>query len=216
MKLLHIGCVVAAALSIGVTTPTPAESGVSVLLPPEPSPLPLRWEFDLRIGPLRLATIPDDQGVSRSYFYLTYAVTNRTGEDRPFTPSWTLTTDTGRVYRSGRGVPMEATRRLVEAQDNPYLEDQISILGRLQQGRINAKEGIVVWPAQDLTIDELRVYASGFSGESTRLTTIDPETGQEQQFVLRKTRMVRYEVPGNLFNASGREIKPTEFRWIMR
>lgn len=194
-----------------LASPTGAFAGA-----PEPSPLPFRWEFDLSTGPLRLATLTDDEGLPRSYFYLTYTVTNRTGEDRPFTPIWELTTDTGKTYRSGRGVPRWVTQQLLEAQDNPYLEDQIGILGRLQQGRVNAKEGIVIWPAPDLTIDELRVYATGFSGESTKVVTIDPETGVESEFVLRKTWMMQYPVPGNLYGFSGREIQPGFARWVMR
>lgn len=165
---------------------------------------------------MRLASVRSNDGETRPYFYLTYSVTNRTGEDRPFTPTWVLTTDTGQTYRSGRGVPTEVTKQILADLDNPFLEDQISILGRLQQGRVNAKEGLIVWPAPDLSIDELRVYAGGFSGESTRITTVDPETGEEKEFVLRKTRMVRYPVPGNLVRSVGKEIRPAEFRWIMR
>lgn len=183
---------------------------------PEPSPLPTRWEFDLSVSPLRITTIQGEDGVARSFFYLTYSVTNRTGEDRLLTPLWELTTDHGETLASGRGVPPRVVQTLMKRLDRPLLEDQVQILGTLRQGRANTKHGLVVWPAHDLRIDEVVVYATGFSGESTRITTEDPETGEVKTFVLRKTWMRRHPVPGDLIGIDGRRLEEAQTRWVMR
>ena len=41
---------------------------------PEPSPVASRWQLDLRPGPLRIATVVDEIGLSKTYYYLTYDV----------------------------------------------------------------------------------------------------------------------------------------------
>lgn len=197
---------------VGVGASVPSQG----LWAPEPSPLPTRWEFDLAASPLRVISLPGSDGVSRSYYYMTYSVTNRTGADRPFTPLWELATDHGVTRRSGEGVPVRVVNHLKEQLDLPLLEDQVEILGTLRQGRANARHGLVVWPAHDLRIDELIIYGTGFSGESTRITSTDPETGEELTFVLRKTWMRRHPVPGDLIGVKERDIETGLTRWVMR
>jgi len=110
------------------------------------------------------------------------------------------------------------TRDLLSRYDNPLLLDQLSILGRLLQGPENAKEGIVVWPADDLDIDEITVFAAGFSGEFRSYEVPDPENpGQTKRFVLRKTDLLRYCAPGVLVPSPTTSFEPCERpRWIMR
>lgn len=137
---------------------------------PEPLPVPRRWQLDVEVGPLRMVKID-----GREYLYLTYKVVNNSGEDLLFAPSFELATDEGHVMRSGRGVPVSVTRQVMEMLENPFLEDQIAILGMLLQGEENAKEGVVIWPANGLDVDEISIYAAGFSGETATLEL--PATG---------------------------------------
>lgn len=203
-----------ACVAFGAIATLPAQSVAAAA--PEPSPLPIRWEFDLSAGPLRIVSIAGEDGVPRSYYFMTYSVTNRTGADRPFTPLWELATDHGITLRSGEGVPVSVVNRIKQSLDQPLLEDQVEILGTLRQGRANTRYGLVVWPAYDLRIDEITVYATGFSGESTRITSVDPETGEELTFVLRKTWMRRHPVPGDLIGVSEQTIETGRSRWVMR
>src|SRR6185503_14338474 len=117
------------------------------------------------------------------------------------------------VIRSGRGVPLEVTKKLIEGVQNSYVQDQISIIGQLLQGKENARDGIVIWPANDLNVEELTVYAAGFSGETATVET--PDT--HQKMVLRKSLQRRYQISGELVGQTGKDIPLAEpQRWIMR
>ncbi|HBS28495.1 MAG TPA: hypothetical protein DEB06_03365 [Phycisphaerales bacterium] len=189
---------------------------VSALAPsthaaPEPEPIPRRWQLTLEPGDLRVTTI-ETAGVPRAYFFLTYKVTNSTGEDRFFAPWFELATDQGTVIRSGRGVPPEVTERIRESFRNPLLLDEVSVQGLLLQGDENAREGIVVWPADDLAADEVSVFAIGFSGETK--AAVRPDNGET--VILRKTLMLTHDTPGDIDPSSGRPLTRTQTRWILR
>lgn len=204
----RVGCVAAAAAVM-------SGAAASGHIPPQPDPVPRRWQLDVQVGDLRLISLETD-GRAGAYFVLTYTVTNNSGQDLLFAPAFELVDDEGNVLRSGRNVPPAVTERLLELFDNPFLQDQISILGPLLQGRENAREGLVVWSAADLDVDELVVYAMGFSGESKPYTIYDAGGRPVETFVLRKTLMLRHRVDGELDPASTRAIPRTATEWIMR
>lgn len=203
-RALVIGC---AALLAGAVVASAAA--------PEPDPVPKRWQLDLQTGPLRVISVETDAG-PMSYYYMTYLVTNNSGEDLLFAPAWDLATDEGTIIRSGRDVPRLVTAEILAMHDNPLLEDQISVIGPLLQGRENAKEGLVVWPADDLDIDRVNVYAAGFSGEF-KMYEVGSDPDEVERFVLRKTYSLRYCVGGFLDPSANQELVLCERpRWIMR
>ena len=154
-----------AAFNATNTSAVLAASGM-LLAAPEPDPVPLRWELQIEAQPLRMA-YADVPGVgSRPFYYLTYKATNVTGKEQTLAVSFELSTADGNVFRAGRGVPLEVTKQIIEHVGNPLLQDPIGILGPIQHGRENAREGIVIWPLEDFTPDALIVYAAGFSGET--------------------------------------------------
>ena len=153
---------------------------------PEPDPVPTRWEFEFKPEPLRLVRLTDDDGNADWYAFLTYRVANTSGQDRMLAPLFELATDKGHLVRSGRGVPAEITREIMGMLDDPLLRDQLSIVSTLLQGIENTRRGLVVWRVPDVTADELKVFAAGFSGESEAFYMSDPETGERIRKVLRK------------------------------
>jgi len=199
-------------------------SAPPALAAPQPSVVPKRWQLDFRPGDLRLITmdveVPREQADGsvemveepRSYLYFTYTVVNNSGEDLLFAPSFELATEEGDVHRSGRDVPSEVVAELLDRLENPFLEDEISVIRTLEQGVENARDGLVVWPADELKTDELKVFAKGFSGETKRIQ--NPATGEE--VTLYKEMMLRYETPGDLAAFGARPIPPAESRWILR
>lgn len=182
---------------------------------PEPDPVPRRWQLDVKVGPLRVATVATSGGEPVVYAYLTYFVTNNTGEDRLFAPLFELTTDEGHLVRSGQGVPLDVTREIQRRLDNPLLEDQIKILGPILQGPANAREGLVIWPLPRLEVDEINIYAAGFSGE-TRTVEFPMTDGSVKRVTLRKSLMLRHSTPGVIDPGPAGEIERIEQRWIMR
>ena len=180
---------------------------------PQPDAIPSRWEFDLRPGPLRITTVEVEGVGARAFFYMPYYVENNSGEDRFLAPRFELATEEGEVIRSGGSkVPRAVTRAVIARFQNELLEDEISMLGPILQGPENAREGVVIWPANDLKVDEVTVYASGFSGETKQF--VRPDNGEI--VVLRKTRMLRHATPGNIDPTTDQPFRRTVDRWIMR
>lgn len=191
-------------------------AGIMAGLAPEPDPIPRRWQLDLSTGPLRVATV-DVEGVgTRKFYYLTYKVTNNTGQDLLFAPAFELVTDSGEIRRAGRDVPAAVTREIMSRLENPFLEDQIAIVGTLLQGPENAKEGLAVWWVEDIKPGDISIFASGFSGETRAVEFPNPETGEQDRVLLRKTLMLRYVPPGEIRDMGSQPIQLGERRWILR
>ncbi|MEL6498680.1 MAG: hypothetical protein AAF937_09995 [Planctomycetota bacterium] len=184
--------------------------------PPEPDPLPQRWELDFVPGPLRVISLDVPGEGSRPFFYMTYRVTNNSGEDLQFAPLFEVGNENGDVVRAGSDVPRSVRQSLLTLLDNPLLEDQIQIIGPILQGRENAKDGLVIWRAPNLTTDELAVYAAGFSGETQQVEFQNPDTGESETMTFRKTYMVRYTTPGTLVGQGSKPLRVVSERWIMR
>lgn len=148
------------------------------------------WELDFRPGALRMFT---DATEGKSYWYFTYKVVNRTGRERMWAPRFELFTDSGQIERSGREVPSRVTASILEMLGNKLLEDQNQVIGEILVGEENAKEGLVVWPADDLAVTEFTVFVTGASGKVRRVP--DPKTGESR--VERWTIRFNYIVPGD-------------------
>lgn len=190
---------------LGVIAGAPARA-------PEPSPVPVRWEISLDIGELRLVKIDAEGKGARAYFTLPYKATNTSGQDLLFAPSFELVGADGRIVRAGRDVPADVSKALIARTDNPFVQDQIAIIGPLLRGPENAKEGLVIFPADSLSPGEIMVFAAGFSGETA---TVTPPTGGDR-VILRKTRMLRYADTGDLSTRGDAALGLVEARWIMR
>ncbi len=209
----------------GVTAPAMAAAA------PEPSPVPKRWQLDVECSPLRWTTVNTAQG-PRAYYFMTYKVTNNSPVDLLFAPVFELATSNQNIFRSGRDVPVAVTNELLQRLENPFLEDQISIVATLLRGEENAKEGLVIWPVPADHLHEVSVYLAGFSGETATIevpkvaspAAMASRTGEipaapaaeTEKKVLRKTLMLRYRMPGDLNPHLGGEFQPYESRWIMR
>lgn len=189
---------------------------LSCALAPEPDPIPTRWQLDLRPGELRLVSLSTGDTGPRAYAFLTYRVVNNTGQDLPFVPAFDMANDLGTVVRSGQNVPSEITAQVLALIDNEFVQDQIGILGTLQQGPENAKDGVVIWPVTDLLTDTLTVYAAGFSGETKPVLITDPATGEKVRKTLRKVRRLQYTTPGNLVLDQSKPMEIAIDDWVMR
>ncbi len=200
-----LSCVGAGAIGLATATPMAAAA-------PEPDPVPRRWELQVDPGELRLVTVDVPNVGERKFFYLTFKVTNNSGQDMLFAPSFQLSDGDGNVVRSGHDVPQSVTQRLLAETQNPFIMDQIGVIGELLQGGENAKDALVIWPAGALNPSQITVYAAGFSGETKTVTSPD---GKEK-FVLRKTLRLDYKAPGDLSGVAGQAFPLTERSWIMR
>jgi hypothetical protein len=181
----------------------------SVLAFPKPAPVPYRWELKFQAGDLRLYL---DEATGDSYWYFLYEVTNRTGRDQLWAPSFVLFTDVGEILRSGDDVPARITRDLFDLLGNPLLQEQTAVIGTVQQGRENLIEGFVIWPARRLDVNELSLFVGGISGETARVQ--NPVTGED--VILRKTLQRDYLIPGDAVARGSDPVDLVAERWIMR
>jgi hypothetical protein len=210
------GLVAIPALALGVfgligTTMPLASTAIAA---PEPSPVPKRWQLDLETSPLRWIVLRTEQG-PRAFYFMTYKVTNNSPIDLLFAPVFEMATSEGQIFRSGRDVPLSVQNELLNRLRNPFLQDQISIVDTLLRGEENAREGLVIWPIPNVHLNEVVVYAAGFSGE-TATVEIPNANGDMERKVLRKTLMLRFRMPGDLTPERGGEFEPNEAQWIMR
>jgi hypothetical protein len=182
---------------------------------PEPDPVPKRWELNFTPGPLRVAAVDVGDG-PRAYFYFTYKAVNNTGIDLLFTPSFELATEEGDLLHPGRDVPSAVTDEILRQLDNPFLQDQIGIIGQILQGEENAKEGLVVWPVPTFQPGQVTIYSKGFSGETKSIDVPNKAAGQATHIILSKQYMLRYRLPGELEVQPGEPLPVAERRWIMR
>lgn len=189
--------------------------GLMASAAPEPDPVPTRWEFEFEAAPLRVAIVDLPETGLTPFYFLTYRVTNFWGGDLLFAPDAKLKTDEGEVLTAGRNVPAAAVADIMGRLNNPLLRDQFEIVGVVPEGPENARDGIAIWPATDLDVDEIRVFFAGLSGES-KAYVVDRGGQDPQRFTLRKTRMLRYETPGVIGYENNQRLEPDEARWIMR
>lgn len=210
-----------AALIVGAT---PFAERAQAALAPEPDPVPRRWQLDIELGDLRATTVPvtvrtenGTRTVNRPFLYMTYSVVNYTDDDVPLAPLFEVAFDNGEMLLSGSGVPKEVTDELLRRLGNPLIEDQIGIVGVIRQGEQNARDGLVIWPLPEVDVDEVSVYAAGFSGETDTLNLTDPATGEPVQITLRKTLVQRYATPGVIDIRGNRPLTADgQAVWIMR
>jgi hypothetical protein len=176
---------------------------------PRPAPVPPRWELEFQAGDLRLYV---DSLTEQPFWYFTYQVTNRTGREQVWAPSFTLFTDAGQIIASGRGVPSRVVDDIREMLASPLIETQHEIIGEIFHGREHARDGLVVWLADEIDVNEISMFVGGLSGESVAVK--NPATGDE--VVLRKTLVRDYLVPGDVLPRGSKPLELVEQRWVMR
>lgn len=146
------------------------------------------WNLEYEAGPMRLYR---DVATGESYWYATFTLFNRTGQDRHVAPRWELVDEEGRVTPEGRGVPGDVTKAIQRLLNDPQLQESHGVMGALGQGPANAKVGFVVFPAGP----ELRRFSLLVSGISNGEDSIkDVKTGK--RIVARRTLRIDYQVPG--------------------
>lgn len=213
---LLIRAVPAAAVILGVGLGTSQGLTPACMAAPEPDPVPKRWELNILPGPLRLITVNTPETGPRSYVYFTYKAVNNTGQDLLFAPSFELSTDEGDLLHPGRDVPRVVTEEILRLLDNPFLQDQIGVIGQILQGEENAKEGLVVWPLPRVQPGQMTLYCKGFSGETKAIDIPDKAAGKVRRITLSKQYMMRYNLPGELNLQESAPLPVTERRWILR
>lgn len=187
-------------------------SAAGALAFPEPSIVPKSWELDIKLGKPQAVAIRDLNGDPQWFWYLSYVVTNNTGEERLFIPEVTVASDMGDILSAGQNVPPGVFTAIKQREKNSLLMSPVEIVGRLLQGPDFAKESAIIWPAFKHPVDEVSIFIAGISGESQSV----PHPGTGESIVMRKTLMLRYATPGGNVHPQSQSVKFEGDEWVMR
>lgn len=158
----------------------------------------VRWQLTLDTGDLRFYR---DKVTGDGYWLLIYEVTNETGDEHHWIPSFDLVTDQGEIIADGEGVSRQVQLDLLEIFGDPLLESQSDASGPLLMGEENAVRGLVIWKAGHEDVNEVQVFASGVSGDTADV--VHPITGKKHK--LHRVLQLSWTVHGTVDQV---ELKP--------
>jgi len=205
-EILRLGLLV---LVVGLISATAGR----LLAYPEPALAPVSWELDFEYQDPQLIRVRlpgEDQ--PRLFAYMTYTVTNDTGEEQLFFPEVTVYTDQGDLFMANRQIPVAVFDRIKARERNRLLESPYQAVGKLLQGEDHARDSVIVWPIHDKDVNLVKLFVSGLSGETQ--STPHPRTGE--QLLLRKTLMLGFRTPGDLSHNPEKPFVLEDSQWIMR
>ncbi len=163
------------------------------------------WQLEFSFhDPQRLTLTLPGQSEPTSFWYVLYTVTNNTGRDVQFFPSFKLVTDTLNVVTAGDYVNPDVydVIKARHKKEFPFFVPPTKITGLLLQGADNARTSVAVFRTFDPKADAFTIYASGLSGEITRMVNPAFEPGEDESednprfFILRRTLAIHYALPG--------------------
>jgi hypothetical protein len=193
---------------------------------PKPSPVPVEWELGFKFQDLQRITVDVPGEGRQTFWYMVYTVTNDTGKDVIFHPEMTLVTDTLQEEHQMVEVAPEVCSKIQQEYKAtyPWLEHPSKMVGKMLQGKDNARDSVAIWPDFDPKARKVTVYVGGLSGEMIAVPNPAYQAGKSDTakvpsvFVLRKTLAIEYDLPADTANRSSVTAKRTspELEWIMR
>lgn len=207
MRQQALALVILAAL--GAAAPAPAIAGKH----PEPSIYPIAWQFDFKHGEPKRIVVGSDP-----YWYLTYTVTNKTGEERLWAPTFEMLTNDGKIVKAGHGVPGDVFDRVAEREHNRFLVPANRAVGILHQGEDQAKDSVAIWKEPNPRMGNFKIFVGGLSGEAVEMKDDDGKVMKEdgRPIFLRKTLVLNYAIYGDEFFPTRHELHDLGESWVMR
>lgn len=216
MKLAMIVMIAACVVCGGITAATP-----------KPKIISDAWELDFTIienlRAIRMK-LPGDSQV-RTFWFVIYNVTNRSGQTQAFTPDFTIYTETGKVLHAGRGVPSAVFKKIKSIYNMPLLTNKMGMMGNLLHGADNAKDGVAIFVDLDPKAGGVDLFIGGISGEVATvnlprpISVFNPATGKKvlkNTIRLSKNLKMHYRIVGE---AAARHKNPAKLKqttWVMR
>lgn len=158
------------------------------------------WQFDHNFRAPRPIKVygPDDK--AEIYWYILYTVTNNTGDERFFAPSFMLFTDKAKVQRSRSQPNVCALIKKDRPRHAKFLEHATKIIGKLLQGDDNARDGIAIFAPLEEGTKSFTVFVGGLTGQYIRRANpgaLADATEAEKTVILHKTRALKYRLIGD-------------------
>lgn len=201
----------------------------SITAAPQPDAANDGWEFGIQYGAPQsiMVTLPGDSK-PQLYWYISYTVTNDTGEDRYFTPEISLFTNTGQEVKAGEGVNPAVFTQIKKVLGNDLLIDRTQMSGKLLQGEDNAKEGVAIFKDFDAQAGSFSIFFGGLSSNSQKVKLPEPIKVQKvdasgklvevttDEVTLYKTLKLEYLIGGSAGNRANAKVEFLGKEWVMR
>lgn len=185
----------------------------------------MAWQLDVEFhDPQRVQLRSPEGGTDSTYWYMLFKVTNNTGADRQFFPSFRLVTNTLEVVDGGDEISPSVYEAIAARHKGeiPFLTPPFKATGALLQGEANARSSMAVFRDFDKQASSFTVFFSGFAGAVERMSNpaYDAEKADSKDnprdFLLRKTLAVTYDLPGDTETRDrSTPIRRTR-AWVMR
>lgn len=183
------------------------------------------WQLDFTFAdPQRITVTVPGADAPVTYWYLLFQVTNHTGQDVEFYPSFDLVTDTLEVVKGGENIP-PSVYGLIAARhrkEYPFLTPPHEITGKLLQGEENSRASAAVFRDFDPEADSFTIYVAGLAGELARVQTparagASKSNSQDPSAaVLRRTLALSYDLPGDPRTRELTRVVRRTRDWVMR
>ncbi len=178
------------------------------------------WNLDIVYEEPLPILITSPKGEKQVYWYVIYTITNNTGADRTYVPSFILFTDTGQVCQAGvNPAAFEAVKKLRSVK-YPNLENAVQMVSiktlpgepgvknpqntQIKMGDDNARTGVAIFSSLDRQTRKFTIFIQGLSGEYIERPgrpndKIEPNHLAEGDKLLRlyKTLALAYDLPGD-------------------
>ncbi|MBI9017649.1 MAG: hypothetical protein JEZ07_10375 [Phycisphaerae bacterium] len=207
LKFVLVTSVVIGCLAIGSSFAGPK---------PPMVPSPGVWQVDIAIhgSPEQITVTMPGEKKTRTFWYLLYTITNNSGQDVDFHPSFELMTNTFRIYKADSKVVKPVYDKIQKLYENkfPLLEPINMVSGKILQGKDNARDCVAIFEDFDPNAKTAKIFITGLSNESTE--TKHPINNKK--VLLLKTLMIEYQVPGDAINPEKRVLLSRDRSWVMR
>jgi len=181
---------------------------------PEPSIYPIKWQLDFKHSAAKRIAVG-----GAAYWYITYTVTNNTGQEQIWRPEFEMMTADGKMIKSDHEIPLEVFDRIKASEGSRFLLPASIIAGSLRQGEDQAKDGVAIWKEPSARMGSFEVFVGGLSGEFVILKDDDGKevkTADGQTVILRKTLALDYAVYGGEQHPEQHEVHDLGEKWVMR
>ncbi len=190
---------------------------------PKPSPVPMEWELGFKFQDIKRITVDIPGQGQQTYWYMIYTITNNTGKDVFYHPEISLVTNTLQVLKSQINVDPSVFRAIRKEYKTtyPWLEYPSKVIGKILQGKDNARDTVAIWPDFDKKASKFDVFVGGLSGEIMAVPNPMYKKNKKlpKNFVLQKTLQIHYSLPTDPLNRARtspvRSGQPA-IQWVMR
>jgi hypothetical protein len=201
---------IAAAAAIIVADPAFAPAAKA----PEPSIYPIAWQLDFKHGTPKRVVVGNTP-----YWYLTYTVTNNTGQEQDWRPMFTMMTNEGKLIPSDHDIDPAVFTKIKATEGDRFLQPRLQVVGPLHQGPDQAKDSVAIWKEPEARMGSFKIFVGGLSGE---FVILKDDNGNEEKgpdglpMILHKTLELDYQVLGDELNPQRHELQELGQKWIMR